>query len=103
MLPASFAFLGALLHALLPASVSLLNQSQYPSSSSSSSSSGDSRVVVCSVLRRMVPAVLQGCVRWAEALGAQGKCVVSLCCVCVEIYAIMCWIVFFVACDCFVS
>lgn len=62
MTPQSAAFLSSLLHALLPSSVALL-----------SNKSGDSRVVVCSVLRRMVPAVLQGCVRWAELLAAQGE------------------------------
>jgi len=51
-----------LLHSLLPSAVALLSQG-----------SGDSRVVVCSVLRRMVPAVLHGCVRWAELLAAQGE------------------------------
>ena len=61
--PASFSYLSSLLSTLLPASILLLEHKN-----------GDTRVVVTSVLRRLVPSVLHAAVRFSTFFQEAGMC-----------------------------
>jgi len=64
--PASFSYLASLLSTLLPSSILLLEHKN-----------GDTRVVVTSVLRRLVPSVLHAAVRFSTFFQEAGTCIMN--------------------------